>query len=313
MVNMPRLYSLSCGYLSLGSSRCKSQPMAATPAYQRYQTANPYEQEFGYSRAVRRGPFIFVSGTTSIDPASGKLLHPESAYEQARTIFAEIFKAIGALGGTKADVVRVRMREVRLAGGEGGNRGRRGRFVKTRYHDQCNVLRITKDRWNDLHYKLKIRYDGGYVNGVSGVYSSCRWLLKGPSYLFKKKSIAFRTSLSHALRMFAQWTTVSAWGGIHDGVYPLATAAIIKPLSLKVACTAPGGDRLRMEYLMKGAANEAVTVRRILALEVWKCERGCGACACPVPRRRAPLWRSSVHTVLPILANHLLEQSDVSS
>lgn len=74
-----------------------------------YQTANPYEAQFGYSRAVRRGPFIFVSGTTSIDPTSGQLLHPASAHDQAVTAFAEILKAVSSLGGKKEDVVRVRM------------------------------------------------------------------------------------------------------------------------------------------------------------------------------------------------------------
>lgn len=76
---------------------------------QRYTTANPYEAQFGYSRAVRRGPFIFVSGTTSIDPATGVVQHPESAYEQALKIFSEIIHAIEALGGTRQDVTRVRM------------------------------------------------------------------------------------------------------------------------------------------------------------------------------------------------------------
>ncbi|TFK33034.1 YjgF-like protein [Crucibulum laeve] len=76
---------------------------------QRYRTSNPYEGKFGYSRAVRKGPFIFVSGTTSIDIATGKVLHPTSAYDQALKIFSEIIIAIEALGGKKDDVVRVRM------------------------------------------------------------------------------------------------------------------------------------------------------------------------------------------------------------
>lgn len=79
------------------------------PAMQRFKTGNPYEAQFGYSRAVRKGPFISVSGTTSIDPHSGQLLHPDSAGDQARAIFAEIVRSVEALGGTAADVVRVRM------------------------------------------------------------------------------------------------------------------------------------------------------------------------------------------------------------
>lgn len=75
----------------------------------RHRTANPYETTFGYSRAVRRGPFIFVSGTTSIDTTTGKVLHPTSAYDQSLKIFSEIVLAVEALNGRKEDVVRLRM------------------------------------------------------------------------------------------------------------------------------------------------------------------------------------------------------------
>lgn len=75
----------------------------------RHSTNNPYEARFGYSRAIRRGPFIYVSGTTSIDPLTGEVQHPTSAHEQAMSAFSEIISAIEALGGAKTDVVRVRM------------------------------------------------------------------------------------------------------------------------------------------------------------------------------------------------------------
>ncbi|KAI9062080.1 YjgF-like protein [Trametes sanguinea] len=77
--------------------------------HRRFQTANPYEKLFGYSRAVRRGPYIAVSGTTSIDPVSGVLRHPGSAYDQTRAIFSEIIRAVEGLGGTAQDIMRVRM------------------------------------------------------------------------------------------------------------------------------------------------------------------------------------------------------------
>lgn len=77
---------------------------------QRLSTGNPYEAQFGYSRAVRRGPFIFVSGTTSICPETGELQHADgSAYDQAIAAFAELLNAVKHLGGQKQDVVRVRM------------------------------------------------------------------------------------------------------------------------------------------------------------------------------------------------------------
>ncbi|KAH7098913.1 YjgF-like protein [Auriculariales sp. MPI-PUGE-AT-0066] len=75
-----------------------------------YRSKNPYEQSFGYSRAVRRGSYIVVSGTTAIDPETGVLQHPDSAYEQTLDIFREIFYAISQVGGSAPkDIVRVRM------------------------------------------------------------------------------------------------------------------------------------------------------------------------------------------------------------
>ncbi|KAF4566099.1 hypothetical protein EYR36_011514 [Pleurotus pulmonarius] len=75
----------------------------------RFTTSNPYEDAFGYSRAVRRGPYIFVSGTTSIDPTTGAVLFRESAYLQTNQIFKEIIRALEALGASKEDVVRLRI------------------------------------------------------------------------------------------------------------------------------------------------------------------------------------------------------------
>lgn len=73
-----------------------------------YKTANPYEKAFGYSRAVKKGSFIFVSGTTSITPdEGGEVKFPGDAYQQAVAAFHESLKAIEALGGTKEGVVRV--------------------------------------------------------------------------------------------------------------------------------------------------------------------------------------------------------------
>jgi len=83
-----------------------------TQIIRKYKTLNPYEFKYGYSRSVRRGPFIFVSGTTAVDIAGtniGKILHPASAYQQALKILDEITKAVEALDGKKEDVVRIRM------------------------------------------------------------------------------------------------------------------------------------------------------------------------------------------------------------
>ncbi|KAF9499275.1 YjgF-like protein [Pleurotus eryngii] len=76
---------------------------------ERFTTSNPYETAFGYSRAVRRGPYVFVSGTTSIDPTTGAVLFPDSAYLQTKQIFKEVIRALEGLGASKEDVVRLRI------------------------------------------------------------------------------------------------------------------------------------------------------------------------------------------------------------
>ena len=75
-----------------------------------YTTTNTFETRFGYHRAVRRGQYIFVSGTTALNPETGSVDHPGDARAQALAAFATAVQAIKALGGEGlADVVRVKM------------------------------------------------------------------------------------------------------------------------------------------------------------------------------------------------------------
>nr|WP_314447094.1 RidA family protein [uncultured Sphingomonas sp.] len=68
---------------------------------------SPYEALYGFSRAVRVGDRILVSGTAPVE-ADGSST-PGSAAAQARRCFAIILRAIEELGGSTADVVRTRM------------------------------------------------------------------------------------------------------------------------------------------------------------------------------------------------------------
>ncbi len=71
------------------------------------QSASPYESAFGFSRAVRVGDRILVSGTAPVE-ADGSST-PGDVAAQARRCFAIIFRAIEELGGTPADIVHTRM------------------------------------------------------------------------------------------------------------------------------------------------------------------------------------------------------------
>jgi enamine deaminase RidA (YjgF/YER057c/UK114 family) len=68
---------------------------------------SPFEEEIGFTRALRVGDRILVAGTVATPPAGGTL--PEDAGAQADLVFAEIVRHVEALGGKATDVVRVRM------------------------------------------------------------------------------------------------------------------------------------------------------------------------------------------------------------
>lgn len=69
-------------------------------------TGSPWEPVVGYSRAVRAGDAIFVTGTVGLEP-DGRFA--PTAREQARRALEIIVAAIEALGGKAADVVRTRI------------------------------------------------------------------------------------------------------------------------------------------------------------------------------------------------------------
>ncbi|KAI8800310.1 YjgF-like protein [Cladochytrium replicatum] len=68
-----------------------------------------YEPAVGYARAVRKGDFIWVAGTMSVDQENGGIKYPGDPYMQAMHIFSIIGNALENLGGSLKDVVRVRM------------------------------------------------------------------------------------------------------------------------------------------------------------------------------------------------------------
>lgn len=71
-------------------------------------TNAPWEPIVGYSRAVRVGPFVAVTGTTALD-AAGELVGEGDPGIQTRQCIENIRAALEKVGASLADVVRTRM------------------------------------------------------------------------------------------------------------------------------------------------------------------------------------------------------------
>jgi len=80
---------------------------------QRVSSGSPYEPRIGFSRAVRAGSLISVSGTAPIGP-DGATVGPGDPAAQARRCLEIIRAAIEQLGGSLDDVVRTRVFLVRV-------------------------------------------------------------------------------------------------------------------------------------------------------------------------------------------------------
>lgn len=66
-----------------------------------------FEKIGAYSRAKRVGPFVYVAGTTAIEP-SGKLHAPGDTYAQSIYAFGRIEAALREVGAEMRHVVRTR-------------------------------------------------------------------------------------------------------------------------------------------------------------------------------------------------------------
>lgn len=71
-------------------------------------SGTPWEARVGYSRAVRVGAMVWVSGTLAADD-QGRIVGKDDAYAQTRYALEKIERALREAGARMDDVVRTRM------------------------------------------------------------------------------------------------------------------------------------------------------------------------------------------------------------
>lgn len=71
----------------------------------RLRSAPAYERRYGYSRGIAEDPFIFISGTTALDPVTFTVAGDTA--QQTRRAWDNIIAALGQVESSPAEIVRV--------------------------------------------------------------------------------------------------------------------------------------------------------------------------------------------------------------
>ena len=73
-----------------------------------YSSGAPLEEKVGYSRVVSVGPFVYVGGTTSVQP-DGSVYGENDGYLQTKYILEKMVNCLEQAGSKREEVVRVKL------------------------------------------------------------------------------------------------------------------------------------------------------------------------------------------------------------
>jgi enamine deaminase RidA (YjgF/YER057c/UK114 family) len=110
-----------------------------------YSSGTAFEARVGYSRAVRAGDRIHVSGTAPIMP--GDADPPADAYEQARVCLERIARVLAEAGSSLDDVVRTRIYVTDASLIDEVGRAHREAFATARPATTGVVVQLLDPRW----------------------------------------------------------------------------------------------------------------------------------------------------------------------
>ncbi|HEU5361900.1 MAG TPA: RidA family protein [Gaiellaceae bacterium] len=110
-----------------------------------FTSGTAFEERVGYSRAVRAGDRVHVSGTAPIMP--GDADPPAGAYEQALVCLERIARVLAEAGASLDDVVRTRIYVTDASLIDDVGRAHREAFARARPATTGVVVQLLDPRW----------------------------------------------------------------------------------------------------------------------------------------------------------------------